>query len=137
MDANILEDHVASIFRFEGYGEWKVDIDTGKKRHLTGLTVRKLHNFLNHLNSILTNSQCTMEMKSDNQLPFLDIDIYRRPDGIPCKFGKVYVRQTRHSIETSIEEHHHRIQFYHMDKLAMKETAVTWVTASTLMTPVS
>jgi hypothetical protein len=36
---------------------------------------------LDHLNSVHQNVQFTMETERNGQLPFLDIDIYRRPDG--------------------------------------------------------
>jgi retron-type reverse transcriptase len=41
----------------------------------------KLKEFLDHLNSIHTSIPFTMETESEAHLPFLDIDIYRRPDG--------------------------------------------------------
>jgi hypothetical protein len=36
--------------------------------------------FLHHLNSIHRSIQFTMEIQSEGHLPFLDLDIYRRPD---------------------------------------------------------
>jgi hypothetical protein len=41
----------------------------------------KLKDFLHHLNSIDQSIQFTMETESESYLPFLDLDIYRRPDG--------------------------------------------------------
>jgi hypothetical protein len=41
----------------------------------------KLLEFLDHLNSIHENIQFTMETERDGHLPFLDIDIHRKPDG--------------------------------------------------------
>jgi hypothetical protein len=41
----------------------------------------KLKDFLHHLNSIHQSIQFTMETESEGYLPFLDLDIYRRPDG--------------------------------------------------------
>jgi hypothetical protein len=41
----------------------------------------KLKEFLDHLNSIHTSIQFTMEIESEGHLPFLDTDIYRRTDG--------------------------------------------------------
>jgi hypothetical protein len=38
----------------------------------------KLNGFLNHLNS---SHQFTMETEREGHFPFLDMDIYRRPDG--------------------------------------------------------
>jgi len=40
----------------------------------------ELKNFLNHLN-IHSNVQFTVETEYNGHLPFLDIDIYRKPDG--------------------------------------------------------
>jgi hypothetical protein len=41
----------------------------------------KLRDFLDHLNSVHQNIHFTMQTENDGHLPFLDIDIYRRPDG--------------------------------------------------------
>jgi hypothetical protein len=41
----------------------------------------KLKDFLNHLNSITQCIQFTIETETEGHFPFLDIDIYRRPDG--------------------------------------------------------
>jgi hypothetical protein len=41
----------------------------------------RVRDFLDYLNSVYQNIQLTMEMERDDHLPFLDIDIYRRPDG--------------------------------------------------------
>jgi hypothetical protein len=41
----------------------------------------RMRDFLDHLNSVHQNIQFTMETGRDGHLPFLDIDIYRRPDG--------------------------------------------------------
>jgi hypothetical protein len=41
----------------------------------------KLKDFLHHLNSIHQSIHITMESESEGYLPFLDLDIYRRPDG--------------------------------------------------------
>jgi hypothetical protein len=41
----------------------------------------KLTEFLNHLSGLHNNIQFTMEKEEDGHLPFLDIDIYRKPDG--------------------------------------------------------
>jgi len=41
----------------------------------------KLVGFLDHLNGLHRNIQFTMEMEKDHFPSFLDIDIYRRPDG--------------------------------------------------------
>jgi hypothetical protein len=41
----------------------------------------KLKDFLHHLNSFHQSIQFTMETENQGHLPFLDLDIYRRPDG--------------------------------------------------------
>jgi hypothetical protein len=41
----------------------------------------KLERFLDHLNGFRWNTKFIMEMKRDGHLPFLDIDMYGRPDG--------------------------------------------------------
>ena len=41
----------------------------------------KLERFLNHLNGLHRNIKFTIRIQEDSHLPFLDIDIYRRPDG--------------------------------------------------------
>jgi hypothetical protein len=40
-----------------------------------------LERFLDYLNDLHRYFKFTMEMEKDGHLPFLDIDIYRRPDG--------------------------------------------------------
>jgi hypothetical protein len=42
---------------------------------------KQLKNFIKHLNNIHCNMQFTMETESNGHFLFLDIDIYRRPDG--------------------------------------------------------
>ena len=44
---------------------------------------QRLGEFLNHLNGIHRNIQFTMEIEEEGHLPFLDIDIYRKPDSSP------------------------------------------------------
>jgi hypothetical protein len=44
----------------------------------------KLTKFLNHLNRLHDNIQFTMEKEEDGHLPFLDVDIYRKPNGYLC-----------------------------------------------------
>jgi len=53
-------------------------MESGHRYRLHGQ--EKLDNFLNHLYSKHSNIQFTMETESDGHLPFLDIDIYKRPD---------------------------------------------------------
>jgi hypothetical protein len=64
-----------------------------------------LKEFLDHLNSIHTSIQFTMETESEGHFPFLDIDIYRRPDG---SLGhKVYRKPTHTNLYLSARPHHH------------------------------
>jgi hypothetical protein len=61
----------------------------------------KLKGFLDHLNSI----HITMETKSEGHLPFLDIDIYRRPEG---SLGhKVYRKPAHTNLYLNARSHHH------------------------------
>jgi hypothetical protein len=53
----------------------------------------KLKDFLHHLNNIHQSSQFTMQIKSEGHLPFLDLDIYRRPDG--SMGHNVFLKPTR------------------------------------------
>jgi hypothetical protein len=48
-----------------------------RRRHFRNLAA----DFLHHLNSIHQSIQFTMETESEGHLPFLDLDICRRPDG--------------------------------------------------------
>jgi hypothetical protein len=65
----------------------------------------KLKDFLNHLNSIHECIQFTMETESEGHLPFLDIDIYRRPDG---SLGhRVYRKATHTNLYLNAGSHHH------------------------------
>jgi hypothetical protein len=65
----------------------------------------KLKDFLHHLNSVHQSIQFTMETKSEGHLPFLDFDIYRRPDG--CLRLKVYRKPTHTNLFLSVKSHHH------------------------------
>jgi len=49
-------------------------------------------------------------------------DIY----SIPCKCGKVYTGQIRHSPETRMKEHHHHIRLYHLDKSAVAKHSINF-----------
>ncbi|PNF14479.1 hypothetical protein B7P43_G18379 [Cryptotermes secundus] len=65
----------------------------------------KLKDFLNHLNSIQQCIQFTMETETEGHLPFLDIDIYMRPDG---SLGhRVYSKSTRTNLYINAASHHH------------------------------
>jgi hypothetical protein len=65
----------------------------------------KLGDFLNHLNSIHQCNQFTMESESEGHHPFLDIDIYRRPDG---SLGhRVYCKPTHTNLYPNAGSHHH------------------------------
>jgi hypothetical protein len=65
----------------------------------------KLKDFLHHLNSIHQSIQFTMETESEGHLPFLDLDIYRRPDG---SLGhKVYHKPIHTNLYLNAKSHHH------------------------------
>ncbi|XP_021938281.1 uncharacterized protein LOC110838924 [Zootermopsis nevadensis] len=65
----------------------------------------KLAKFLNHLNSIHESIQFTMETEKDGHLPFLDIDIHRKPDG---SLGhKLYRKPTHTDLYLNSNSHHH------------------------------
>jgi hypothetical protein len=65
----------------------------------------KLKEFLHHLNSIHQSIQFTMETESEGHLPFLDLDIYRRPDGSLAH--KVYRKPTHTNLYLNVKSHHH------------------------------
>jgi hypothetical protein len=65
----------------------------------------KLKDFLHHLNSIHQSIQFTMETESEGHLPFLDLDIYRRPDG--CLRHKVYCKPTHTNLYLNAKSHYH------------------------------
>jgi hypothetical protein len=65
----------------------------------------KLKEFLHHRNSIDHSIQFTMETESEGHLPFLDLDICRRPDG--CLAHKVYRKPTHTNLYISAKSHHH------------------------------
>jgi hypothetical protein len=54
----------------------------------------KLTEFLNHLSGLHNKIQFTLEKEEDDHLPFLDIDIYRKPDG---SLGHKVYRKTTHT----------------------------------------
>jgi hypothetical protein len=65
----------------------------------------QLQSFLGHLNSIHRSIQFTMETESEGRLPFLDIEIYRRPDG---SLGhKVFRKPTHTNLYLHANSHHH------------------------------
>jgi hypothetical protein len=65
----------------------------------------KLKDLLNHLNSIHERIKFTMETESEGHVPFLDIDIYRRPDG---SLGhRVYHKATPTNLYLNAGSHHH------------------------------
>jgi hypothetical protein len=64
-----------------------------------------LERFLDHLNGLHRNIQCTMESERDGHLPFLDIDIYRRPDG--ALGHKVFRKPTHTNLDLNPGSHHH------------------------------
>jgi hypothetical protein len=65
----------------------------------------RLKDFLDHLNGIHQNIQFTMGMERDGRVPFLDIDIYRRPNG---SLGhRVYRKPTHTNLYLNSSSHHH------------------------------
>jgi hypothetical protein len=65
----------------------------------------KLEGFVEHLNDLHRNFQFTVETEKYGHLPFLDIDIYRRPDG---SLGhKVYQKPTHTNLYLNPGSHHH------------------------------
>jgi hypothetical protein len=66
---------------------------------------KRLTDFLNHLNSLHSKIQFTMEPEKDGHLPFLDADVYRRPD---YSLGhKVYRKPTHTNRYLQQDSHHH------------------------------
>jgi hypothetical protein len=65
----------------------------------------KLKDFLHHLNSTHECIQFIMETESQGHLPFLDLDIYRRPDG--SMGHKVYCKPTHTNLYLNAKSHHH------------------------------
>jgi hypothetical protein len=64
-----------------------------------------LAEFLDHLNGLHENIKFTMETEKDGHLPFLDIDIYREPDG---SLGyRVYRKPTHTNLYLHANSHHH------------------------------
>jgi hypothetical protein len=65
----------------------------------------RLGDLLDHLNSIHQSIQFTMKRERDIHLPFLDIDIYRRPDG---SLGhRVYRKAAHTNLYLNSSSHHH------------------------------
>jgi hypothetical protein len=64
----------------------------------------KLSEFLKHLNSVHEIIQFTMETERDGQLPFLDIDIYSKPDG--SQAHKFYHKPTHANLYLSSNSRH-------------------------------
>jgi len=66
---------------------------------------KELNKFPNHLNNIHPNIQFTVEMWSNDHLPFMDIDMYRRPDG-SLRYA-VYRKTTNTNLYLNAVSHHH------------------------------
>jgi hypothetical protein len=66
---------------------------------------QKLRDFLHNLSSIHQSIQFTIETESEGHLPFLDIDIYRRPDDILG--NKVYCYPIYTILYLNAKSHHH------------------------------
>jgi hypothetical protein len=65
----------------------------------------KLTEFLNHISGLHKKIQFTMQKEEDGHLPFLDIDIYRKPDG--SLRHKAYRKPTHTNIYLHQNSHHH------------------------------
>jgi hypothetical protein len=65
----------------------------------------ELKAFLNHLNSIHQCIQFTMETKREGHLPFLDVDIYGRPNG--SVGHRVYCKPTHTNLYLNVRSLHH------------------------------
>jgi hypothetical protein len=77
----------------------------------------KLQDLLHHINGLHKKIQFTMEIDKNDDLPFLDIDIYRKTDG---SLGyKVYRKPTHTNLYLQQRSHHH---------LANKQSALTSLT---------
>lgn len=65
----------------------------------------KLERFLDRLNGLHRNLQFTIEMEKEHFPSFLDIDIYRRPDGFLGH--KVYWKLTHKNLYQKLRSHRH------------------------------
>jgi hypothetical protein len=88
----------------------------------------KLHNFLTFVNSQHSNIKFTMETEVNKKLPFLDVLITRKEEGL---FGfEIYRKPTHTNKYTDATSHHHPAQltgimktlFHRMNKICDKET---------------
>jgi hypothetical protein len=66
----------------------------------------KLAEFLDHLNGLHENIKFTMETERDGHLPFLDIDIYRKPDGSLDHIVYRKPTHTNHYLHANSHHHH-------------------------------
>jgi hypothetical protein len=65
----------------------------------------KLLEFLDNINNIHENIQFTVESERDDHLPFLDTDIYYKPDS--SLSHKVYCKPTHTNLYLNSNSHHH------------------------------
>jgi hypothetical protein len=65
----------------------------------------KLSEFLDHLNSVHGNIQFTMKTERDGHLPFLDINMYHKPDGSLGR--KVYHKPMHTNLYLNSNSQHH------------------------------
>ncbi|KAJ7314096.1 hypothetical protein JRQ81_006031, partial [Phrynocephalus forsythii] len=80
----------------------------------------KLNNFLTHLNSLHPKIQFTMEIEANNQLPFLDVLIYKKPDG---SLGHtIYQKKTHTNRYLNAQSHHHPAQINSVAKTLISRT---------------
>ncbi|XP_041984078.1 uncharacterized protein LOC121736760, partial [Aricia agestis] len=74
---------------------------------LTILPSDKVSIFLEHLNSLNSKIQFTMELEKDNSLAFLDVLVIRNPDGT---LGHTVYRKPTHTNRLNGDSHHHPAQ---------------------------
>ncbi|XP_077778802.1 uncharacterized protein LOC144326219 [Podarcis muralis] len=80
----------------------------------------KLDSFLTHLNSLHPKIQFTMEIEANNQLPFLDVLIYKKPDG---SLGHtIYRKKTHTNRYLHAQSHHHPAQINSVAKTLISRT---------------
>ncbi|XP_058045388.1 P2Y purinoceptor 1 isoform X3 [Ahaetulla prasina] len=80
----------------------------------------KLDNFLTHLNSLHPKIQFTMETEVNNQLPFLDVLVYRKPNG---SLGHtIYQKKTHTNRYLHALSHHHPAQINSVVKTLISRT---------------
>ncbi|XP_039204586.1 uncharacterized protein LOC120310339, partial [Crotalus tigris] len=80
----------------------------------------KLDNFLTHLNSLHPKIQFTMETEANNQLPFLDVLVYKKSNG---SLGHtIYQKKTHTNRYLHALSHHHPAQINSVAKTLISRT---------------